>query len=81
MFNNKVYDVMKWITTIVLPAIGTLYFALSEIWGFPYGEQIVGTITALVAFFGVLLGISSHNYNKLADGEEYEPMPCDMEAD
>lgn len=64
---NKTYDILKWITTIVLPALGTLYFALSGIWGFPYGEQIVGTITALVTFFGVILGISTHNYNK---GEE-----------
>lgn len=61
---NKTYDILKWITTIVLPALGTLYFALSGIWGFPYGEQIVGTITALVTFFGVILGISTHNYNK-----------------
>ena len=62
--SNKTYDVLKWITTIVLPALGTLYFALSGIWGFPYGEQIVGTITAVVTFFGVVLGISTKNYNK-----------------
>lgn len=66
--SNKTYDILKWITTIVLPATGTLYFALSGIWGFPYGEQIVGTITALVTFFGVILGISTYNYNKLEDG-------------
>jgi len=81
MLNNQVYDILKKITTIVLPALGTLYFALSQIWGFPYGEQIVGTITALVTFLGAVLGISSHNYNKLPDGEEYEPMACDTEAD
>lgn len=61
---NKTYDILKWIAQIVLPAIGTLYFALAAIWGFPYGEQIVGTITAVDAFLGALLGISSHNYNK-----------------
>ena len=66
--SNKTYDTLKWITTIVLPALGTLYFALSGIWGFPYGEQIVGTITAIVTFLGVILGISNHNYNKLDDG-------------
>lgn len=66
---NKVYDVIKWLTMIVLPALGTLYFALSGIWGFPYGEQIVGTITALVTFFGVVLGISTKNYNKEAEDE------------
>lgn len=63
-FSNKVYDILKWIAQIVLPAIGTLYFALAGIWGFPYGEQIVGTITAIDAFLGAILGISSANYNK-----------------
>lgn len=60
--SNKVYDVLKYIAQIVLPAIGTLYFALAGIWGFPYGEEIVGTITAVDTFLGVLLGISSMNY-------------------
>lgn len=62
--SNKVYDVLKYVTQIVLPAIGTLYFALSGIWGLPYAEQVVGTITAIVTFLGVLLGISSANYKK-----------------
>ena len=62
--SNKTYDILKWIAQIVLPALGTLYFALSTIWGLPYGEQIVGTITAIDAFMGALLGISAHNYNK-----------------
>lgn len=62
--NNKVYDVLKWIAQILLPAIGTLYFAIASIWGLPYAEQIVGTITAVDAFLGALLGISTHYYNK-----------------
>lgn len=62
--SNKTYDVLKYITTIVLPALGTLYFALSGIWNFPYGEQIVGTITAVVTFLGVCLGISNKNYKE-----------------
>lgn len=66
--SNNLYDVLKYITTIVLPALGTLYFALSGIWGFPYGEQIVGTLTAIVTFLGVILGISNHNYK--ADNAE-----------
>ena len=60
---NKVYDILKWIAQYFLPAIGTLYFALAGIWGLPYGEQIVGTITAVDTFLGVLLGISSAQYN------------------
>lgn len=62
--SNKAYDVLKWIATIALPAAGTLYFALAGIWGFPYGEQIVGTITAVDTFLGVVIGISSVQYNK-----------------
>ena len=62
--SNKVYDILKFIAQIVLPALGTLYFALSSIWGFPYGEQIVGTVTAVDAFLGALLGISSVSYRK-----------------
>ncbi len=64
VFPDKVYDVLKWIALYLLPALGTLYFALSSIWGFPYGEQVVGTITAVDTFIGVLLGISTSNYNK-----------------
>ena len=63
-FSNKVYDVLKYITQIIIPALATLYFALAGIWGFPYGEQIVGTLTAIDTFLGVCLGISSHNYKK-----------------
>ena len=62
--NDKLYDVLKWIAMILLPALGTLYFALAGIWGFPYAEQVVGTVTALDTFLGVLLGISTSQYNK-----------------
>lgn len=62
--NDKTYDVLKWIAMILLPSIGTLYFALSSIWGLPYGEQIVGTITAVDTFLGACLGLSSKQYNK-----------------
>lgn len=62
--SNQVYDILKWIAQYVLPAIGTLYFALANIWGFPYGEQVVGTITAIDAFLGVILGISTSSYER-----------------
>ena len=62
--SNKVYDVLKWIAMYLLPALGTLYFALSGIWRLPYGEQVVGTITAMDTFLGVILGISTSQYNK-----------------
>lgn len=62
--SNKTYNVLKWVAQYLLPAIGTLYFALAGIWGLPYGEQIVGTITAVDTFLGVILGISTANYHK-----------------
>lgn len=62
--SNKVYDILKFVAQILLPALGTLYFALAQIWGLPYGEEIVGTITAVDAFLGALLGISSASYKK-----------------
>lgn len=65
--SNKLYEVLKYIAQIALPAIGALYFALSQIWGLPYGEEVVGTITAVDAFLGALLGISTMLYNKGAD--------------
>lgn len=65
--SNKAYDILKWIAQILLPAVGTLYFALARIWDLPLAEEIVGTITAVDAFMGVLLGISSAQYYK--DGE------------
>ena len=62
--SNKAYDVLKYIALILLPALGTLYFALAKIWGFPYAAEIVGTISAVDAFLGALLKISTDNYNK-----------------
>jgi len=62
--SNKTYDTLKWTAQYLLPALGTLYFSVSQIWGLPYGEQIVGTITAVDTFLGVLLGLSSAEYKK-----------------
>ena len=62
--SNDTYDALKWVAQILLPALGTLYFALSKIWGLPYGVEITGTISAVDAFLGVCLGISSDNYHK-----------------
>jgi hypothetical protein len=62
--SNKIYDILKYIALIVLPALGTLYFALTGIWGLPYGEQVVGTITAIDTCLGALLGLSAYKYNK-----------------
>lgn len=60
--DNKTYDVLKWIAQILLPALATLYFTLATIWNLPCAEQILGTISAVDVFLGVLLGISSARY-------------------
>lgn len=62
--NNKAYDFLKWLAQFLLPALATLYFALSKIWGFPFGEEVVGTISAIDVFLGAILGISSMEYDK-----------------
>lgn len=62
--SNKLYDVLKWIALIVLPAIAVLYGSLAGIWGLPFAEQIPDTITAIDLFLGVVLGISNATYKK-----------------
>lgn len=64
MLSNRIYDILKYVALIALPAIGTLYFTLSQVWGLPYGEQVVGTIAAVDTFLGSLLQISTAIYKK-----------------
>ena len=71
IFSNKVYDILKQIALIVLPALATLYGALAKTWGWPFVEEIVCTITAFDTFLGALLGISNHQY-KVRGGEQNE---------
>lgn len=66
MMSNKTYDILKWVAQIALPAVGTLYAAVAGIWGFPYGEEIVGTILAVDTFLGALLQVSTAKYNKMS---------------
>lgn len=66
--SDRTYDFLKEIAQIWLPAIATLYFTLASIWGLPYAEQIVGTISAIDVFLGAVLKISTIQYNKGVDG-------------
>ena len=61
--SNKVYDVLKWVALIALPALSTLYTVLSELWKFPYSKEISGTISAIGVFLGTLLQVSSAKYH------------------
>lgn len=62
--SNRVYDFLKFIAMILLPALATLYFALAKLWTLPYPEEVVGTISAIDVFLGALLGISSNLYEE-----------------
>lgn len=66
---NKVYDILKYIALIALPAVATLYLGLASIWGLPYGEAISGTIMLIDTFLGTLLGISTKKYNEKLNKE------------
>lgn len=68
--SDKTYNVLKWIAQYFLPALGALYFALAGTWGLPYGEEIVGTVAAIDTFLGVVLGISTANYNKKVNAND-----------
>ena len=63
VLNSNVYDSLKWLVQIVLPAIGTCYAALAVLWGFPYAEQVVGSISAICVLLGACLRISNSNYD------------------
>lgn len=67
---DKVYNVLKWVCLIALPALATLYFGLAKIWGLPYGAEIQATITAIATFIGALIGISQLAINKEDDNNE-----------
>ena len=62
--SDKVYDMLKWLVIIVLPAVATLYAALSAVWAWPYADEVVTTITAVDTFLGAVLCISTATYNK-----------------
>ena len=67
--SNKWYDCLKFLAQVVIPALGACYFGLSSIWGWPYGEEIVGTLTVIDTFLGALLGISTAKYNRILESE------------
>ncbi len=68
--NNKIYDVLKWIALVVLPALTALWLTLANIWGFPYAEAIGATMAAVTTFLGAILGVSSVQYAKKIGGDK-----------
>jgi hypothetical protein len=64
MITGKLYDVLKFLALVLLPALGTAYFALAGIWGLPSAQEVVGTIVVVDTFLGTILQISASQYNK-----------------
>lgn len=67
--NNKQYDAVKFLTVTLLPALGTLYFALGQTWGLPHPQEVMGTLLAIQAFIGVVMHISTNQYE--SSGAKY----------
>lgn len=61
---DSVYNILKWLCLIALPALSVLYAVLSKIWGLPYGAEIPATINAVAVLIGSLIGISNYNIKK-----------------
>ena len=61
---DKLYDILKWVTMIVLPALATAYVGLAAIWGWPYADEVAKTTAVICTLLGALLGISTAQYNK-----------------
>lgn len=62
--DSRVYDTLKWVALVLLPALASLYFGLGQIWNFPAVEQVVGSVTVVDTFLGLLLNKSSKNYQE-----------------
>ena len=64
IFNNRVYDILKWVAIVFLDAVGVCYRALAAIWAWPFGDEVLATCSALSVFLGALLGISNAQYER-----------------
>ena len=64
ILNDKVYDVLKWVAMLFLPALAVLVKTVFAVWQIPYGDEISTTIMALDAFLGAIIGISTIGYKK-----------------
>lgn len=68
---DKVYNVLKWVCLIALPALAVLYAVIAKIWGLPYESEIPATINAIAMFIGTLIGISHLNAKEETRDEMY----------
>ena len=81
IMHNKVYDFLKWVSLVLLPAFATLYFAMAQIWHLPNGSEVIATVTALDTFLGALIGISGSQYSKNVANSDAGYINIDTESD
>lgn len=62
--NDKIYNILKWVSLIALDAIGVAYESLATVWSLPFGDEVMKTCTIISILIGTLIGISTYNYNK-----------------
>lgn len=79
--SNETYDKLKFVAQILLPALGALYFGLTQWWPLPYGAEVVGTITVIDTFLGTILGISTAQYNKELEEATGKHLSSSKDAD
>lgn len=70
LMNNKIYDLLKWVTMVVIPALATAYVGLSGVWGWPYADEVAKTAAVVCTLLGALLGISTAEYNRLKQEDQ-----------
>lgn len=70
--DDKVYDVLKWIGLIAIPAVGVFYTAIASAWGLPYADAVSKTCNALGVLIGALIGASSASYSTSKSIDEAE---------
>ena len=68
IMTDRTYNFLRWVSQYWLPAAGTLYFALASIWNLPFGEEVVGSISAITIFVGVVIGIGNRSYKASGAG-------------
>lgn len=77
-FTDRVYKFIKYFITIFLPAVGALYYGIAEVWGFDKTYPVNATINTIIAFLGVLIGVSTRQFNKNKAAEADEPYDGDL---
>ena len=65
---SPIFDILKWTTMVLIPALATAYVGLSAVWGWPYADEVAKTAAVVCTLLGALLGISTAQYNKKEQG-------------